>query len=80
MTERPRPRLSLSLNGLPARQLAARTWERMEGHEPGVGIFRTRTASCGPPVMSRYCSAANGSAGGGARSAQTVIFVVTSGP
>ena len=33
MTARPRPRLSLSLNGLSARQLAARTWERMEGHD-----------------------------------------------
>src|SRR3954454_24102441 len=33
MTNRPRPRLSLSLNGLTARQLAAETWRRMEGHD-----------------------------------------------
>ena len=33
MTNRPRPRLSLSLNGLSARQLAAETWKRMEGHD-----------------------------------------------
>ena len=33
MPDRPRPRLSLSLNGLSARQLAVRTWKRMEGHD-----------------------------------------------
>ena len=33
MTARPRPRLSLSLNGLSARQLAVQTWRRMEGHD-----------------------------------------------
>ena len=33
MSDRPRPRLSLSLNGLSARQLAAETWKRMEGHD-----------------------------------------------
>src|SRR3954463_6609960 len=33
MTDRPRPRLSLSLNGLSARRLAVETWKRMEGHD-----------------------------------------------
>ena len=33
MTDRPRPRLSLSLNGLSAGQLAVQTWKRMEGHD-----------------------------------------------
>jgi membrane protein len=33
MPARARPRLSLSLNGLSARQLAIQTWERMEGHD-----------------------------------------------
>ena len=33
MTDRPRPRWSLSLNGLSARQLAIRTWKRMEEHD-----------------------------------------------
>ena len=33
MTDRARPRLSLSLNGLSARQLVIRTWKRMEGHD-----------------------------------------------
>jgi membrane protein len=33
MPDRARPRLSLSLNGLPARQLVIRTWKRMEGHD-----------------------------------------------
>jgi hypothetical protein len=33
MTAHPRPRLSLSLNGLSTRQLAARTWERMQEHD-----------------------------------------------
>ncbi len=33
MTDRPRPRLSLSLNGLSASQLAVQTWKRMEGHD-----------------------------------------------
>jgi membrane protein len=33
MPSRARPRLSLSLNGLSARQLAIQTWERMEGHD-----------------------------------------------
>jgi membrane protein len=33
MPARARPRSSLSLNGLSARQLAIRTWERMEGHD-----------------------------------------------
>jgi hypothetical protein len=32
MTARSRPRLSLSLNGLSARQLAVETWRRMERH------------------------------------------------
>ncbi|MGE5755226.1 MAG: YihY/virulence factor BrkB family protein [Planctomycetaceae bacterium] len=33
MSDRPRPRLSFSLNGLTARQLAMQTWKRMEGHD-----------------------------------------------
>jgi membrane protein len=33
MPARARPRLSLSLNGLSARQLTIQTWERMEGHD-----------------------------------------------
>ena len=33
MTARPRPRLSLSLNGLSTRQLAYQTWKRMAGHD-----------------------------------------------
>lgn len=33
MTDRPRPRLSLSLNGLSMRQLAIKTWKRLEGHD-----------------------------------------------
>ena len=33
MPARARPRWSLSLNGLSARQLAIQTWERMEGHD-----------------------------------------------
>jgi membrane protein len=33
MPARARPRLSLCLNGLSARQLVIRTWERMEGHD-----------------------------------------------
>src|SRR4051794_41458876 len=33
MTARPRPRLSLSINGLSTRQLAYHTRRRMEGHD-----------------------------------------------
>ena len=36
MTDRSRPRLSVSLNGLTARQLAVATWKRMEGHDAMV--------------------------------------------
>ena len=36
MPDRPRPRLSLSLNGLSARRLAIQTWMRMEGHDAMV--------------------------------------------
>jgi membrane protein len=36
MPDRPRPRLSLSLNGLSARRLAIQTWKRMEGHDAMV--------------------------------------------